>query len=115
MKERVLVTLGSTFDIPLQSNLQQNIQLFPDVTVEFLINKSGTIRATFFYRQTPEITGLPYTSNQTQRAGANLAYRRDFNSLSEFLLHRKKGTRKNQKQPAPATAPVDSTSTTVAQ
>jgi hypothetical protein len=113
MKERVLVTLGSTFDIPLQSNLQQNIQLFPDVTVEFLINKSGTIRATFFYRQTPEIGA--YTSNQTQRAGANLAYRRDFNSLSEFILNRKKGTRKNQKQPPPVTAPVDSTSTTVAQ
>jgi hypothetical protein len=113
LNERVLVTLGSTFDIPLQSNIQQNIQLFPDVTVEFLINKSGTIRATFFYRQTPEIGA--YTSNQTQRAGTNLAYRRDFNSLSEFLLNRKKGTRKNQKKPAPATAPVDSTSTTVAQ
>ncbi|HUQ96519.1 MAG TPA: translocation/assembly module TamB domain-containing protein [Chitinophagaceae bacterium] len=110
IKERVLITFGSTFDIPLQSNsLQQNIQLFPDVTVEFLINKSGTIRATFFYRQTPElITG----GNQTQRAGANLAYRRDFNSLSEFFLHRKKGTRKTKAQAIEPTAPLDSAATT---
>jgi hypothetical protein len=113
MKERLLVTLGSTFDIPLQSNQQQSFQLLPDVMVEFLINKSGTIRATFFYRQTPDYGAI--ANNQTQRAGANLAYRRDFNSLSEFLLNRKKGNRKNQKQPDPAAAPVDSTSTTVAQ
>jgi hypothetical protein len=113
MKERLLVTLGSSFDIPLQSNQQQSFQLLPDVMVEFLINKSGTIRATFFYRQTPDYGAI--ANNQTQRAGANLAYRRDFNSLSEFLLNRKKGNRKNQKQPDPAAAPVDSTSTTVAQ
>jgi hypothetical protein len=114
IRERVLVTFGSTFDIPLQSNsLQQNIQLFPDVTVEFLINKSGTIRATFFYRQTPELVSVN-TGNQTQRAGANLAYRKDFSSLSEFFLNRKKGTRKSrqQLQQAPTVMPVDSTSTT---
>jgi hypothetical protein len=112
IRERVLVTFGSTFDIPLQStSLQQNIQLFPDVTVEFLINKSGTIRATFFYRQTPELTGIAVTGNQTQRAGANLAYRKDFSSLSEFFLHRKKGTRKSRRAAAYNT-PVDSTFTT---
>lgn len=111
IKERLLITFGSSLDIPLPNSIQQNVQLFPDVTVEFLINKTGTIRATFFYRQTPELFGV--SSNQTQRAGANLAYRKDFNSLSEFFLHRRKGTRKQKGQPAPpAVAPVDSTSTT---
>jgi len=111
IKERVQVTFGSTFDIPLQSSIQQNVQLFPDVTVEFLINKSGSIRATFFYRQTPELIA---GSSQTQRAGANLAYRKDFSSLSEFFLHRRKGTRKNkgQRRAAPTAIPVDSTLTT---
>lgn len=110
INERVLMTFGSTFDIPLQSNVQQNVQLFPDVTVEFLINKTGSIRATFFYRQTPELVGIN-TGNQTQRAGANLAYRKDFNSLSEFFLQRKKGRRK-KRTPSPAMAPLDNTSTT---
>ncbi len=109
INERVLVTVGSTFDIPLQSTaVTQNVQLFPDVTVEFLINRSGTIRATLFYRQTPEITSL----NQTQRAGANLAYRRDFKSISEFLFHRRKGTRR-ARAAAAQTAPADSSATTV--
>ncbi len=111
IKERVLVTFGSTFDIPLSNSVAQNVQLFPDVTVEFLINKTGTIRATFFYRQTPEWFG-GVTGNQTQRAGANLAYRKDFNSLSEVLLNRKKGRRKAGEQVTVPLAPLDSASTT---
>ena len=116
VKERLLVTFGSTVNIPLQGNIQtnqQSFQLFPDVTVELLINKSGSIRATFFYRQTPELIGIT-NSSQTQRAGANLAYRKNFSSLSEVFLGRKKGTRKPKGQLRTTTprAPVDSTSTT---
>lgn len=114
IKERVQISFGSTLDIPLAqtSGLQtqsNDVQLFPDVSLEFLINKSGSIRATFFYRQTPDLT----SGAQTQRAGATLTYRRDFNSLSEFLLHRRKGNRKQKNANVPATTPpVDSTSTT---
>ena len=103
--ERVLLTLGGTFDVPLESDLQQKINLFPNVTVEFFINKSGTVRATFFYRHTPDlITTSTSGINRAQSTGANLAYRKDFNSLSKFFFGRDKGTRKNKKE-----APADST------
>ncbi|MBD0332899.1 MAG: translocation/assembly module TamB domain-containing protein, partial [Chitinophagaceae bacterium] len=99
-KERVLITLGGTFDVPigLEANIQQNIQLYPDVTVEFLINKTGTVRATIFYRQTPDLlTGTPQTGTlRSQRAGANIAYRKEISSLSETLFGRKKGKHKKQ-------------------
>lgn len=94
LKERVLLSLGGTFDVPLESDLQQNIQLFPDVTVEFLINKSGTLRATIFYRASPDLQFTPGSTRSVQRAGANMAYRRDFNTLSGFFSGKNRGKKK---------------------
>jgi hypothetical protein len=94
-KDRFVVTLGSTLDVPLQSTIQQNVQFLPDVTAEWLINQSGSIRASFFYRQ-----DLDYlTSNSTgaarnKRSGASIAYRKEFDNLGEFF-----GKKKKKKQP----------------
>ena len=98
LTERVLLTLGGTFDVPLESDLQQKINLFPDVTIEFLINKSGTVRATFFYRHTPDlITTSSSGINRSQSTGVNLAYRKDFNSLRRFIFGTDKGQKKNKR------------------
>ncbi len=107
-RERVMISLGSTFDVPLESDIEQNIQLFPDVNVEFLINKTGTIRANIFYRQSPDLltSGAQTGTLRNQRAGANLSYHKEFDSLSDFLLGRKKGKLKKVEQeaiPAPVT------------
>ncbi|MGN6399003.1 MAG: translocation/assembly module TamB domain-containing protein, partial [Flavisolibacter sp.] len=48
---RVNFTVAGTFDVPLESSFQQTVRLFPDVTIELLLNKSGTVRASFFYRE----------------------------------------------------------------
>lgn len=101
LENRIVLTLGSTFDVPLQSDLQQNIQFLPDVTAEWLINRSGSIRATFFYRQNLDFfTGLTTGNGQqpigsrTRRAGAGIAYRKEFDSITNFLFGRKKVKRK---------------------
>lgn len=94
---RFILTFGSTFDVPLQSDIQQNVQFLPDVTAEWLINKSGTIRASFFYRENLDfLTGTTTGGARTRRTGANIAYRKEFDSLSEFLFGRKKGKLKSQ-------------------
>jgi hypothetical protein len=97
-ENRFVLTFGSTFDVPLQSDLAQNIQFLPDVTAEWLINKSGSIRATFFYRQNLDFFmpggGSQATGSRTTRTGAGIAYRKEFDSISKFLFGRKKGTRK---------------------
>jgi len=96
--ERVLLTLGGTFDVPLESDLQQKINLFPDVTVEFLINKSGSVRATFFYRHTPDLVTTSSSGiNRSQSTGVNLAYRKDFNSLKRFFFGIERGQKKSRK------------------
>ena len=72
-KDRFVVTLGSTLDVPLQSTIQQNVQFLPDVTAEWLINQSGTIRASFFYRQ-----NLDYLTTSTIRCCQDQTFRRQY-------------------------------------
>lgn len=106
IKERVQITFGSTFNVPLQNSIQQSFQIYPDVSIEWLINKSGSIRATFFYSQSPDLLLSNSTSNiiRNQRTGAKLSYRKEFNSFSEFFRRRK------TPQPSSTVTPVpDST------
>ncbi|MBK5270953.1 MAG: hypothetical protein JJE22_08070 [Bacteroidia bacterium] len=81
-KDRFIITLASTFDVPLQSSLQQNVQILPDVTAEWLINPSGTVRASFFYRKNIDyLTTNSSGAAKDQRVGAGITYRKDFDHL----------------------------------
>lgn len=97
--DRFNITFGGGFEAPLQqNNIQQTLQLLPDVTMEWLINQSGTIRATFFYREntdylTTTATGGPARSRRT---GASIAYRNEVDNLKEIF--RKRSSGKKQKQ-----------------
>lgn len=97
---RFIVTFGGGFEAPIQqSNIQQTIQLLPDVSLEWLINQSGTLRATFFYREntdylTATTTGGPARSRRT---GGSIAYRNEFDNLRD--LFEKKNPNKNRKPP----------------
>ena len=99
-KDRFVITLGSTLDVPLQSTIQQNVQFLPDVTAEWLINQSGTIRASFFYRQNLDyLTTNTSGAARTKRSGASIAYRREFDNLGELFTG---GKKKKQSNPQPA-------------
>ncbi|MET0634708.1 MAG: translocation/assembly module TamB domain-containing protein [Chitinophagaceae bacterium] len=102
-RDRFVVTLGSTLDVPLQATIQQNVQFLPDVTAEWLINQSGTIRASFFYRQNLDYLTNATGAARTKRSGASIAYRKEFDKLGELL-----GNKKRKKDIAPKSPPVDS-------
>jgi hypothetical protein len=111
--DRFIITAGSTLDIPLETTLQQKFQFLPDVSAEWLINSTGTIRATFFYRQNLDFlastnTATTSTPTKTIRTGAGIAYRKEFDHIGE--LFRKKRDRKKQHQdnttPASTSAPL---------
>ena len=83
------------FDAPLsqsQSSLQQNIQLLPDVTMEWLINQSGTIRASFFYRENTDY--LTNSSNTSTATGLfdieDPPNKKDFDRLGDLFRRKKK-------------------------
>ena len=92
-KDRFVVTLGSTLDVPLQSTIQQSVQFLPDVTAEWLINQSGTIRASFFYRQNLDyLTSSTTGAARTKRSGASISYRKEFDSSGRIFCEEEKQT-----------------------
>ena len=83
-------------DVALQSTIEQNIQFLPDVSAEWLINQSGTVRATFFYRQDLDIlTTNSSGAGRTRRSGASVSYRKEFDRIGEIIQSNK---RKKQEQ-----------------
>jgi hypothetical protein len=106
--DRLIITAGSTLDIPFETTLQQKFQFLPDVTAEWLINPPGTIRATFFYRQNLDFVNESSPSNpsavttgKNRRIGGGLAFRREFNRLGDVFRKRKK----DGKNTIPSTLP----------
>lgn len=100
-KDRFVVKLGSNLDVPLQSTIQQTVQFLPDVTAEWLINESGSIRATFFYRENLDyLTTNSSGAARTKRSGASIAYRKEFDTVDE--LFKGSGKRKEKKKAPPA-------------
>ena len=98
-KDRFVVTLGSTLDVPLQSTIAQTVQFLPDVTAEWLINPSGTIRTSFFYRENIDYLATNTTgAARTKRSGANISYRKEFDSIKALF----NGPKKRLVQPAVA-------------
>lgn len=98
---RFIISTGVGFDAPLQqSTIQQSIILLPDVTLEWLINPSGTLRVSLFYRENTDYLAAADQSKSAKRAGASLSYKRDFDRLSDLFNKKKK------KQPAPEESPA---------
>jgi hypothetical protein len=105
--ERAHLTIGGTFDVPLQSDLSQTIHLFPDVTLELLVNKTGSIRATFFYRQNVDfLTGNTPSGIIPRRYGASIGYGKEFDKVGELFGSKKKNRPARDSLPA-----ADSTGT----
>ena len=57
----------------------------PDFTLEWLLNKDGTLRVVGFNR-----TSIDFTSNERNRSGVQLSYRKNFNKLQDIFKSRKK-------------------------
>ncbi len=100
---RAILSVGGSFDVPIGSSIQQTFQLLPDVTLEVLLNQTGSLRATFFYRQNIDyLNGIATNgSPQTRRYGTSLSYNKEFDSFREFIFGKKKGT--DIKPPADST------------
>ncbi len=92
---RFIISTGLGFEAPLQqSGTQQAFsqQVLPDVTLEWLINQSGSIRASFFYKENTDYlaTGNSGGPGRARRIGTSLSYRKDFDRLGDLFRRKKK-------------------------
>jgi hypothetical protein len=59
--------------------------------MEWLINPSGTLRATFFYRENADyLANISSGQRTAKRFGGSLAFRKDFDRLGDLFRKRKK-------------------------
>lgn len=107
---RVQFTLGGTFDVPFESDFIQTLNILPDVTIEVLLNKSGSLRANFFYRESLNAL-IGDVNNLEKRYGTSVSYNKQFESLFGWLFGRKKHRRGILKTSDYKTS-TDSTTTT---
>lgn len=81
---KVILTLGSDLDLNVNSNSvtsQQlgNLQLLPDLTVEFILSRDRKVRAIIFSRNNLDISTAGV--GRRNRTGASISYRKEFNHL----------------------------------
>lgn len=89
---RIILTYEGSYDVPFQSTQTQiKSDLLTNITTEFLINQSGTIRATIFYKENLDFLSGTATSGNSKlkRFGGSLAYRKEFNKLNDFFGKKK--------------------------
>lgn len=106
--DRVNVQFGGTLDVPLPGDIQQSVRIYPDITIEFLINKSGSLRANIFYRQNVDfMAGTTTTGVIPRRYGASFGYGKEFDNLSDLFGKKKRKALSDSIR----TAPKDTTGT----
>ncbi len=91
---RFIISTGVGFDAAWQqTDVAQSLQLLPDVTLEWLINQSGSLRASFFYRENADYLTATVgggSGKSTKRFGGSFTYRKDFDKLSDIFKRKKK-------------------------
>ena len=87
LTSRIQVLIGGNLDYnnPSASQIAKKGLITPDITIEWLLNKDGTLRVVGFNR-----TSADYTIGQRNRSGIQLSYRKDFDKLSGIFKSKKK-------------------------
>jgi hypothetical protein len=87
LDKRLQVLVGGNLDYnnPIYTQqLERRGLLTPDITIEWLINKDGTLRIVGFNR-----SSIDFSLSQRNRSGLRLSYRKDFNRLVDLFSGKK--------------------------
>ncbi len=89
---RVVLSFEGNYDVPFTSTTSQvSSDLLTNFTTEFLINKSGSIRASIFYKENVDLlTGYSTSAGKSRKYGTSLTYRKEFNRFGDIFKRKKK-------------------------
>ena len=103
---RLLLLIGGNLDYNNPTYTQQSPDkkgvVTPDISIEWLLNKEGSVRVVGFNR-----SSIDFALNQRNRSGIQLSYRKDIDKVGDIFKSKKKAARKtakNQRQPVAAPA-----------
>lgn len=86
LSKRIYFLIGGILDYNNPyAQLNKKGLITPDITIEWLLNKDGSLRVVGFNR-----TSIDITTGQRNRSGILLSYRKDFNKLSDLFKSKKK-------------------------
>jgi hypothetical protein len=81
LSERLVVLLGGNIDYNNPyAQLQRKGLITPDISIEWLLNKDGSLKVVGFNR-----TNVDLTLGQRNRSGISLTYAKDFDRLAEIF------------------------------
>jgi TamB, inner membrane protein subunit of TAM complex len=72
---RVVVNLGSDFDLNVRNTTTTGFQFLPDVSVEFILTSNRRLRAIVFKKDALDYSG------RRNRGGISLSYRKDYDKF----------------------------------
>ena len=105
LSNRLNVLVGGNLDYNNPIYLQQLEKkglITPDIIVEWVINKDGSLRIIGFNR-----SSIDLTMNQRNRSGLQLSYRKDVNKLSDIFKSKKKIDTEERMDISPALKPKE--------
>jgi hypothetical protein len=88
LNKRLVVLVGGNLDYnnpTYTQQLEKKGLLTPDITIEWAINKDGSLRVVGFNR-----SSIDFTFNQRNRSGLQLSYRKDMNRITDIFKSRKR-------------------------
>jgi hypothetical protein len=81
LSNRLVVLIGGNLDYNNPyAQLAKKGLITPDITIEWMLNRDGSLRVVGFNR-----TSIDLTLGQRNRSGVSLSYRRDFDKFSELF------------------------------
>jgi hypothetical protein len=83
------------------------LRWLPDVTLEWLLNEKGTLRASIFYRENSDFltSNTNGNSGRAKRVGANLSYRKEANRFWDLFFPKRKEKQPTALTPVPVAEP----------
>lgn len=88
LNKRLVMLVGGNLDYnnpTYTQQLERKGLLTPDITIEWAINKDGSLRVVGFNR-----SSIDFTLNQRNRSGLQLSYRKDLNKITDIFKSKKR-------------------------
>lgn len=99
LNKRLVMLVGGNLDYnnpTYTQQLERKGLLTPDITIEWAINKDGSLRVVGFNR-----SSIDFTLNQRNRSGLQLSYRKDLNKITDIFKSKKRIAEEDSLQLSP--------------